>query len=338
MRFRLGRSQLLSLGALALLFILVGLAGRFLNPYWMRILNVGAVFSILAVSLNLVYGITGQFSLGHAGFMAIGAYVSALCTLTAVEKDANFFILPIVEPLRNLTLPFLPALFLGGLAAGIAGFLIGLPVLRLRGDYLGMATLGFAEIVRVVINNLQTITNGSLGLKGLPAYTTPWWAFGAAAVSIWLMNRLVGTSYGRAFKAIRENEIAAEVIGVSLAYHKTLSFTISVDPKMFMSIMTFQIVMIVVIGGLGSISGSVVAAFLYSIALEWFRFLEAPMQVGPLRIPGIPGMRMVIFSLVLLLVILRYRRGMFGTGELTWAGMSKLLRRFRFRPAGGEAG
>jgi branched-chain amino acid transport system permease protein len=324
---------LITVLALGLAVALMLLVDNTLDPYKKRVLSVGAINVTLAVGLNIIYGYTGQFSLGHAGFMALGAYTSALLTMSPAQKDANFFIVPIVSFLRNIEMPFLPALLIAGLMAAFFGVLIGLPVLRLRDDYLGMATLGFSEIVRVLINNLQPITNGALGLKGVPEYATVYWTFGCATAAVLFAVRLAKTSFGRAYMAIRENEVAAEAVGINLTLHKVQAFAMgafmagvggallghwssAVDPKMFMLTATFQVLTIVVAGGLGSITGTVIVAFLYAIGMEWLRFIEAPMDLGFVHIPGIPGMRMVLFSLVLLVVILRFRRGLMGNREL----------------------
>ncbi|NPV70389.1 MAG: branched-chain amino acid ABC transporter permease [Firmicutes bacterium] len=330
-----GLNYLLTLGSIVVILLITTWAQRTLDPYRLRVLSVGAIYVTLAVGLNLVYGFTGQFSLGHAGFMAVGAYTSALLTMPVAQKARNFFIVPIHPALENLQIPYLPALIIAGLMAALLGWIVGVPVLRLRGDYLGMATLGFSEVVRVLINNMQTITNGSMGLKGVPDYVNLYWAVGSAVVSVFIAARLVNTSYGRALKAIREDEIAAESVGVSLFYHKVLAFVAgaffagvggallghwssAVDPKMFTITITFQILTIVVIGGLGSLTGTVIASFAYAVAMEWLRFIEAPMKIGSIEIPGIVGMRMVLFGIVVLVVIVFYRQGLMGQREFAW--------------------
>ncbi len=321
--------------ALIVLSILVYLAQNKLDPYQIRILNLGAIYVTLGVSLNLIYGFTGQFSLGHAGFMAIGAYVTALLVLPPYYKEMIFILEPLAWPFTVIHAPFLIALLCSGLMAALAAFLIGLPVLRLKGDYLGIATLGFAEIIRVIANNLPHITNGALGIKGIPEFTNLWWTVGVAVVTIYIIKGLVHSSYGRALMAIRENEIAAEVIGINLTYHKVMSFTISaffagvagglfacllttIDPKAFMFIMTYNILIVLVLGGLGSITGTVIAAFLYNFLLEYLRPIEAGFQIGPIVFPAIPGLRMVTFSVVLLVLIIYKQSGLMGGFEFSW--------------------
>ncbi len=340
------KEQLLSVAALAVLAILIYLAENYLDSYKLRILNLGAIYTTLGVSLNLIFGFTGQFSLGHAGFMAIGAYTTSLLIMPAMYKEMSFIIEPLIWPLNVLNLPFVVALLLGGLLAALAAILIGLPVLRLRGDYLGIATLGFAEIIRVVTNNIPQITNGALGLKGIPEYSNLWWTVGVAVFTIFIVKRLIASSYGRALMSIRENEIAAEAIGVNLTYHKVMSFTVSaffagigggllasllttIDPRAFMFIMTFNVLIVVVIGGMGSITGTVIAAFLFNIFLEYLRPIEEGFNIGPLAIPEVPGLRMVTFSVLLLIIIIYKQNGLMGEIEFTWKGFFRFINKFK---------
>lgn len=332
---KIKRNTILTIGAIAVFYGLLIAADNFLNTYWLRILNLCAVFTIFSVTFNLIFGYTGQFSLGHAGFAAIGAYVGALLTLSPAQKQANFFLQPIAPFLANLEVPFLPTLIIAGLLAAIIGSLVAWPALRLRGDYLAIATLGFSEIIRIFLVNLQPLTNGAMGLKGIPEYTNLYWSWGAAIVTIFVVKRLIDSSYGRAMKAIRDDEVAAEALGVNLFKHKIMAFAVSaffigvagalfanlistIDPKVFLFTLTYQIVGITVMGGMGSITGSAVAASLYTIFLELLRPIESQFNIGSLVIPGIPGMRMVIFSLLLLFVILFYRKGLFGQKEFSW--------------------
>jgi len=330
--------------ALIILGILIYIAENNLDAYNLRILNLGAIYVTLGVSLNLIFGFTGQFSLGHAGFMAIGAYVTTLLVLPPWYKEMIFILEPLAWPFTVLHAPFIIALLFSGLFAGIAALLIGLPVLRLKGDYLGIATLGFAEIIRIIANNIPQITNGALGIKGIPEFTNLWWTVGVAVFTIYIIKGLINSSYGRALMAIRENEIAAEVIGVNLTYHKVMSFVISaffagvagglfacllttIDPKAFMFIMTFNILIVVVMGGLGSITGTVIAAFLFNIFLEYLRPIEAGFNIGPIEIPAIPGLRMVAFATLLLIIILYKQNGLLGGIEFSWAGVSRFFQK-----------
>lgn len=314
------------------------------DSYMLRIINLCGIYVILGLSMNLINGFTGLFSLGHAGFMAVGAYSSALLTMSPDLKEMNFFLKPIVPFLANIELPFLPALLIAGIFTAIVGFIIGAPVLRLKDDYLAIATLGFSEIIRVIFTNTQSLTNGSLGLKGLPDYTNIWWSWGLALLTIVFMVYLIKGSYGRAFKAIRENEIAAEAMGINLFKHKIMAFTIgsffagiggallahllgTIDPNMFKFILTFNILLIVVLGGIGSITGTVISAIIVTVSLELLRVLDGTMNLGFMTIEGIPGLRMVVFSALLMIVILYYQRGIMGTNEFTWDLILKRVRK-----------
>lgn len=315
----------LSFGTLVLIFVIFFFAQNALDAYKLRILNLCAIYTILAVSMNLINGFTGQFSLGHAGFMAVGAYVTAILTLSPEQKQVIYFIEPIRPFLGNLHLSFFPALMIAGLISAFFGLIIGVPTLRLKGDYLAIATLGFSEIIRVVFNNTVTITNGALGLKNIPEYTNLYWSWGWAIFTVFFIKRLVNSSYGRAMMGIRDNEVAAEAMGVNLFSHKIMAFLVgsffagigggllanlitTIDPKTFMPVLTYQILMIIVVGGLGSISGSVIAACIFAAMMEYLRPLDN----------WVPGLRMVFFSILLLFVILFARQGLMGGKEFTW--------------------
>src|SRR5690554_4173098 len=184
-----------------LIFIVVAIISMIilnlvLDSYKVRILNLCFIYVTLGLSMNLINGFTGLFSLGHAGFMAVGAYTVALLTMPIPMKEMNFFFQPIVPWLANVEVGFLPALLAAGLISAFLGVLIGAPVLRLRDDYLAIATLGFAEIIRVVFTNTQSLTNGALGLKGIPNYTNTWWSWGVAFFTIWFVSFLIRGSYG----------------------------------------------------------------------------------------------------------------------------------------------
>lgn len=349
-----GQKRNLTLYALILLVAVLAWAdGGFfglLRPwdaYTVRIMNLCAINIGLGLALNLVNGFTGQFSLGHAGFMAVGAYTTALLIMPPAVKQMNFFMVPLLPPLAAIQVPFIVGVLAGGLVSAVFGFLIGAPVLRLRGDYLAVATLGFAEIIRVVIVNLKPLTNGALGLKGIPGYTDLWWSSAYAGLTVWLMVRLIGGSYGRALKAIREDEVAAQSMGVNLFYHKMLAFVLgaflagtggglqaslltSIDPNMYRLPLTFQFLLIVVLGGMGSITGTVLAATVVTVLMEFLRVVESPLTLGTLVLPGIPGMRMVVFSLLLIVVVLFYRNGFLGDREFSWDALGA-----RFRPGRG---
>ena len=336
-----GRNKLLTLGALIASVLLLFVFENTFDTFTMQIFKLCAINVILALSLNLINGFTGLFSLGHAGFMAIGAYTCAILTMSPVQKSINYVIAPMAPWLEKLHMPFVPALILAGLLAGLVGWVLGFIALRLRDDYLAIATLGFSEIIRVILTNTQSITNGSLGLKGLPRFTTMWWAWGMAIASIIFMVLLIRSTYGRSFKAIRDNEIAAEAMGVNVFGMKVLSFTLScvmagiaggllahhlttIDPKQFIFLKTFDILLIVVLGGVGSITGSVISAIAVTVAMEALRFLDGPLNLGIWETAGIPGLRMVFFSALLMLVIIFRQRGLMGTNEFGWDALAKI--------------
>ncbi|MBW6409889.1 branched-chain amino acid ABC transporter permease [Clostridium weizhouense] len=338
------RNKLLNIALIVIIFLLLLAASNNLGSYKIRILNLCAIYTVLGLSMNLINGFTGLFSLGHAGFIAIGAYTSALLTMSEKVKTQNFFMEPLISPLNHISIPFFPALILAGIISAAIAFLIAAPALRLKGDYLAIATLGFAEIIRIVINNIQNLTNGALGLRGIPHKTNLYWSFGIAIITIIIITSLINSSYGRALKAIREDEIAAESMGINLFKHKAIAFTVgaffagigggllgnllgTIDPNMFKFVLTFNILLIIVIGGMGSITGTVISAFVVTILGEVLRFLDMEKQfdLGFISFTGIPGLRMVIFSILLMIIVLFFRKGIMGTKELTWDKIFKVF-------------
>ena len=328
-------------------------------------LKKGAVYALVAVSMNLLNGFTGLFSLGQAGFMLLGAYTYAILTIPVESRESVYYLyggsavkfsLPDLfggaDTVPGLILGVLIALILAGCVAAVVAWLIGLPVLRLKSDYLAIATLGFGEIIRAVFqwDKLGPVTNGANALKSFPTFSSfnitgadgqvafrlsTFVAFLIAAVCIAVIVLLINSSYGRAFKAIREDEIAAEAMGVNLAKHKRLAFCISsffagvgggmfamfanqAQAKTFTTAMTYEILLIVVIGGIGSVSGSTIAAFLYVAASEWWlRFLDSETWVFGVKVPFLrTGFRMVVFSIIIMIVVLFFRRGLMGSKEL----------------------
>ena len=335
------------------------------------VLKKAAVYSLVAVSMNLLNGFTGLFSLGQAGFMLLGAYTYAILTVPLSVKDQVYYLyggsavkfsLPDLfwgifgssgaGYAVGLVLAVLIALILAGLVAAGFAYLIGLPVLRLKSDYLAIATLGFAEILRAIFQwqKLGPVTNGANMIKSFPIfssfniksngstvlYLSTFVPFLIAILCIVLIVLLVNSTYGRAFKAIRDDEVAAEAMGINLAKHKMLSFVVSsffagvggalfamyvanAQAKVYTTTMTYEILLIVVIGGIGSISGSCIATFLYVACSEWWlRFLDketvlaSGFQVPLLR----NGFRMVVFSVIIMIVVLFFRKGILGDREL----------------------
>lgn len=329
-----------------LLFLLDN--GTIGNNHTKQIIMLSAIYAVIGVSMNLVNGFTGIFSLGQAGFMAIGAYVVGVFTIDPAVRESLYYVTPISESIANVYIPFPIALVLGGVVAAVFAALIGAPVLRLKSDYLAIATLGFSEIIRVFFSgtHMEPFTNGSMGLKAIPKFSTIFTPVLISAVCIAIMALLINSTYGRAFKAIREDEVAAEAMGINLFKHKQMSFITSaffaavgggllaaclgtVDPNQFKIAITYELLLIVVLGGLGSITGTVIASFLITAGKEWLRFFDKPMSIGGFEIAVFrPGLRMVIFSLLLMIIVLFYRRGIMGTNEFSWDGIVNF---FRFR-------
>lgn len=308
------------------------------NGYALSILERSAIYAVVAVSMNLLTGFTGLFSLGQAGFMALGAYTVGILTIPLEARQNVYYISGMNETLASWHMPFIPALIVGGLVAAISAALIGALILKLKSDYLAIATLGFSEVIRAIIASPQfdRITNGSYGLKKIPRFDTIFIPMIIAAICILLMVLLIRSSYGRAFKAIREDETAAEAMGINLFRHKELSFVISsfftgiaggmlagymgsIDSGTFRITLTYDILLIVVLGGLGSVTGSILGSFLVTAGREWLRFFDEPQFIGGWQVPLFrTGFRMVIFSLLLMLVVLFYRRGIMGDREFSW--------------------
>jgi branched-chain amino acid transport system permease protein len=342
------RDQILTgLSTLALFSFCYWASGN-ASEYQIRLLNNCAIFVTLAVSYNLVTGTCGQFSLAPNAFVAIGAYTSALLTMSPAEKQFSFIIEPLIWPLSVVSVPFWISLLVAGLVTAFLAFLMGFPVFRVRGDYLAIVTLGFGEVVRVVANNLQSVTNGPLGLKGLVPYTNLWWSFGFMAFTLFFIRRLTNSSFGRAMKAVREDEVAAEAMGIRSFRYKMMAFTVSgffegvaggllahlittISPVLFTFFLTFNLLIIVVVGGLGSMTGSVIASILFVMGSEALRAVEEPFSIGAIRVPGVPGMRMVIFAILLVMVMIFARRGIMGRGEFSWKRLIDLSKKVEGR-------
>lgn len=335
-----------SLALIALIFFV----GRLPSSSMMRTsLQMGAIYALLAVSMNLLNGVTGQFSLGQAGFMTLGAYTYAILTIPVAARPSVYYLYGISDALANVHLPIIPALIVAGAVAAIFAAIIGAPVLRLKSDYFAIATLGFAEVVRIVVASspLNKVTNGSLGLNSIPGFNSYYSTFAVVIVCIAIMALIKKSTYGRSFKAIRDDEIAAEAMGINLTKHKMLSFIISsffagiggallamylkaISSTTFtLSSATYYILLMVVIGGMGSFSGSIIAALLVIFSKEWWlRFLDSTLVINGFTVPLLrPGFRMVIFSIVLMVVVLFFRRGMMGDREFTWDGIAAFFKK-----------
>ena len=332
---------------LALLFIVIAVLEQILPRTSMlfTVLKKGAIYALVAVSMNLLNGFTGLFSLGQAGFMLIGAYTYAIFTIPQDQRAAvyQYYDGGIIQ----FTLPFPVAMILAGCAAALFAFLIGLPVLKLKSDYLAIATLGFAEIIRAIFqwDKLGAITNGSNLLRKYPVFKSTLFPFAVAGICIALILLLINSTYGRAFKAIRDDEVAAEAMGINLAHHKRLAFIISsffagisgallamfqttIQASQFKSAMTYEILLIVVIGGIGSVTGSCISSFLFIACSEWWlRFLDnANLFIGNFHVPLLrPGFRKVVFSIVIMAIVLFYQKGIMGDKEFSIARIKAFL-------------
>ena len=348
------------------------------------VLKKGAVYSLVAVSMNLLNGFTGLFSLGQAGFMLLGAYTYAILTVPMAAKEQVYYLyggsavkFSLVDLFQGifgaagaggaiaLILAVLVGILCAGLVAALFAAAIGTPVLRLKSDYLAIATLGFAEILRALFQwqTLGPITNGANMLKSFPTFAdfniknasgevvlrlSTFVPFLLAILSIAVIVLLIHSSYGRAFKAIRDDEVAAEAMGISLFKHKMLSFVISsffagvggalfamyvanAQAKVFTSTMTYEILLIVVIGGIGSVSGSIIGSLLYVACSEWWlRFLDAETYIGSFKVPLLrSGFRMVVFSVVIMIIVLFFSQGIMGDKELKIEGIGGWLKKHK---------
>jgi len=341
---KLDRNNILTTISILLIFLFAWYGSHHFTPYAMRIWENTAIFLMLAASYNLINGVTGQFSLEPNGFVAIGAYVAAILTLTPAQKEAMFIIEPMVPWLAHIHMSFLPSLIIAGIITAIVGFLLGFPVFRVRGDYLAIVTLGFGLTIRVISNNTITITNGALGLKGIASYTNIWWCLGWAVLSMIVIMRIVDSAFGRAMKAIRDDEDAAIAMGINTLWIKQAAFVTAaffegvgggllahlittISPTMFTFFLTFQLLIIIVVGGLGSMTGTVIATILVIWGSELLRVVEQPMDIFGVHIPGIPGMRMVIFSIILIVIMIFAREGIMGQKEFSWDWLFSKLKR-----------
>ena len=331
-------------GLLLLLFVLEQILPS--GSMLFTVLKKGAIYALVAVSMNLLNGFTGLFSLGQAGFMLLGAYTYGILTIP-VESRASvyqYFDGGIVQ----FAIPVPLALIAGGIVAAIFAYLIGLPVLRLKSDYLAIATLGFAEIIRAVFqwDKLGPLTNGSNLLRNFPAFKSVLYPFVVSGICIAIIVMLINSTYGRAFKAIRDDEIAAEAMGINLAHHKRLAFVLSsffagisggllamyqttIQASMFKSAMTYEILLIVVIGGIGSVTGSCISSFLFIACSEWWlRFLDNDnLYIGSFHVPLLrAGFRKVVFAVIIMCVVLFYRKGIMGDKEFSIEGIANFFR------------
>ncbi|WP_443737212.1 MULTISPECIES: branched-chain amino acid ABC transporter permease [Treponema] len=312
------------------------------------VLKKGAIYSLVAVSMNLLNGFTGLFSLGQAGFMLLGAYTYGIFTIPVAARAQVYQYFD--GGLIQFSLPVFVALILAGIVAALFAFLIGLPVLHLKSDYLAIATLGFAEIVRALFqwDKIGAVTNGSNLLRKYPVFQSCLFYFFVSGICIAIIMLLINSTYGRAFKAVRDDEIAAEAMGINLAQTKQLSFVVSsffagisgallamfqttIQASQFKSAMTYEILLIVVIGGMGSITGSCISSFLFIACSEWWlRFLDRTVTIGSFTVPLLrPGFRKVVFSIAIMAIVLFYQKGIMGENEFSISGILKFLKKLK---------
>ncbi len=312
------------------------------------VLKKGAIYSLVAVSMNLLNGFTGLFSLGQAGFMLLGAYTYGIFTIPVAARAQVYQYFD--GGLIQFTLPVFVALILAGIVAALFAFLIGLPVLHLKSDYLAIATLGFAEIVRALFqwDKIGAVTNGSNLLRKYPVFQSCMFYFFVSGICIAIIMLLINSTYGRAFKAVRDDEIAAEAMGINLAQTKQLSFVVSsffagisgallamfqttIQASQFKSALTYEILLIVVIGGMGSITGSCISSFLFIACSEWWlRFLDRTVTIGSFTVPLLrPGFRKVVFSIAIMAIVLFYQKGIMGENEFSISGILKFLKNLK---------
>ena len=305
------------------------------NNYYLQVMISVGINVILAVSLNLINGYTGQFSLGHAGFMAAGAYAAAYITK---EKGATILHTLGGANVFSTAVLFVGALALGGLTAAFAGLLVGVPSLRLKGDYLAIVTLGFGEIIRVLIQNADAVGAAS-GYGGITGYTTLFWTYAVAALTIYIIVSLIDSTYGRGFLTVRDDEIAAEAMGINTTRYKVEAFVLGafiagvagglyahsytyINPSNFDFQLSIQIVIMVILGGMGSTAGVACAAVLLTVLLEYLRTV-ANYEFLPMFVREIAKNRMIIFSLVLIALMLTRPQGLFGGIRAFGAGPSR---------------
>jgi len=297
------------------------------NPYFVRIVNLCCFSVMLAVSLNIINGYAGQFSLGHAGFYAVGAYTSAALTVYGgglLKSTLGLAALPV--SIGN-TVALLVAVVFGAFWATVAGLVVGLPSLRLRGDYLAIATLGFGEMIRVLTLNTKSV-GGALGFNGIPMICPFFWIGLFTVGTVWIARNLLNSRQGRALLALRDDETAASVLGINVTRHKVAAFLISsalagcagalyahfdgyLSPDSFNFLKSIDIVIMVILGGMGSTTGAILAAIVLTVLPESLREFQ--------------DYRMVVYSALLIIVMLVRPQGLLGTREFSWAGLKRRL-------------
>ena len=305
---------------------------KFINPYYLRIVNVLGINAVLALSLNLTNGFVGTFSMGHAAFMGIGAYFSSILTLPIDKKAMLIPDLP--GWLINTELPFFFALCIGGILAAVCALLIGVCVLKLKGHYLALSTLGFLVILNKLLVNLVKYTKGARGINGIPPYTNVFWIYVTVLLTFIILWRLINSCFGRSMKAIREDEAAAMSFGINPFKYKLLAFMIgaffagfagglwahliqAITPMSFYYTQTFSIVMMVILGGSGSLTGSFIGAALITILPELMRFFERGETIFGVTLPPLYGLSNIVIAILMIIILIYRPGGIMGTKEFS---------------------
>ena len=318
---------------IGILIVFIVLAQENLDSYTLSILKNIAIFAILALSYNLINGVAGQFSLEPNGFVAIGAYFTAILLIPPETKMDMFALVDPNPIVANAHMSFLPAIIIGGIAASLVALLLSFPVFRVRGDYLAIVTLGFGFIIRIFAINNPEFTNGAMGLNDIPEVANFTWIGIIAIITFVVMIHIVYSKFGRAMKSVRDDEDAATAMGINTFKMKTYAFMTSaffegigggllasmlttITPDQFSFLLTFQLLIIIVLGGLGSMSGTILATILVMGGMEMLRFLDEDIKLFGHDFGAHPGLRMVVFSILLLLMMLFARKGLFGDKEI----------------------
>lgn len=320
-------------------FIVLMLVSQFTNAYVERLVVLVGIYMILTVALNLSNGFTGVFSLGHIGFMAIGGYWGTLMLLPPPLKNQG--LLPDLPPsIANLNMGVMPdlvavtiAMISGGLIAAFIAFVIGLPFMRLKGHFVAVATMGFLIIIRTILVEWDTVTRGARGLSGVPNFNIYWFVWAWVLITIYVVWRVTRSPYGRAMMAVRENELAAQSVGVDVLRARIIAYTVSafltaaagvlfavllsaIAPVNFYWIITFQVIVMLVVGGMGSISGSLMGALIMTVIPEVLRTVESGITIGGIELPATYGLAQIVIGVIFVLLMIFRRQGIMGTREL----------------------
>jgi len=341
-------SQTQRIATVAVVIALLGLfsvgAPSLMNDYFVRVITVMCINALLVISMGLADGFTGVFSLGHVGFVAVGAYVSGVISLTPANKESYLPDLP--GWIAAIHLGFLPSTIVAGLICVVLAFLVGGPLMRLSGHFVSVATLGFLIIVNVVLVNSDTYTRGARTFTGVPLDTTLPWAMGWLVVGMIVLARIVYSPKGRAWRAVREDTIAAQAIGISVLPTRLSAFVIgaffagvggslyghylgSFSPKSFYYAYTFSLISMLVIGGMQSLTGSVVGVIIVTLLSELLRNLERGFDLGFITVPPVYGGSQIVLGVIFILIMIFRPSGVMGDIELSFGRIAALLHRGR---------